>query len=142
MIHKGAAFDDLADAKGYPSNEQAMSMSKSEASDDYGVGSNIVEGNGKLINSASNSSSSSSSSSSKPKLKMKPAHQGESKSTLPPPKPLKPLKGLGLSRGAALPPIRAGAGHDTPDDRERQLKALEDMEKELEAKRKRSGDGN
>jgi len=115
-----------------------MSMSKSEASDDYGVGSNIVEGNGKLINSASNSnsSSSSSSSSSKPKLKLKPAHQGESKSTLPPPKPLKPLKGLGLSRGAALPPIRAGAGHDTPDDRERQLKALEDMEKELEAKRK------
>ncbi len=118
---------DVADAKGGPSDQLLMSMSKNEADDSFGESVDTIEGSGVP----------SSSGSSKPRKKVKPGHQGaESKSSLPPPKPLKPLKGLGLSRGAALPPIRAGAGHDTPDDRERQLKALSDMERELETKRR------
>jgi hypothetical protein len=52
-----------------------------------------------------------------PKKKKVPG--ADSKSSIPPPKPLKPIKGLGLGMGmgAALPPIRSGAGSDTPDDR-------------------------
>ena len=54
---------------------------------------------------------------------------------IPPPKPLKPLKGLGLSRGSALPPIRAGAGEGTLDDRQMQLQSLQQMESDLARKK-------
>jgi hypothetical protein len=59
----------------------------------------------------------------------------DSKAGIPPPKPLKPLKGLGLSRGAALPPIRAGAGEGTLDDRQMQLHSLQQMESDLARKK-------
>jgi hypothetical protein len=72
------------------------------------------------------------------KPKKKKASSDDSKNSIPPPKPLKPLRGLGLSRGPALPAIRSGAGEGTLDDREMQRQNLEQMESDLAKKKEQA----
>lgn len=100
--------------------------------------SSLAPGTGTSIGSLDGEVSASSAAPKKPPKKKKVPSSlsdggADAKSSLAPPKPLKPLKGLGLSRGSALPPIRAGAGEGTIDDRQLQLQMMEsDLAKKKE----------